>query len=121
MNDLDQLQIIATEWAIRCFGIEHVRTKRVRALRLIEEAIEYAQSVGTDAETIHKMVDTIYTQPAGDPIQELGGVMLTTLVAANGLNVMAYDLLFTELRRVLDKSPEHFAERNREKIRIGYT
>jgi hypothetical protein len=119
MNSFNQMQIMAVEWAVRCFGMAHVMDRRVRSLRLVEEAIEYAQSVGTDPEMIHRLTDMVYARPPGEPVQELGGVMLTAAVAADSLGVMAHEVMFRELRRVLAKSPEHFAKRNLEKIGMG--
>jgi len=107
---------IASDWAIRCFGQAHVTNKRIRALRLVEEAIEYAQACGVLDHDVIFTAEQVYKRPPGDRYQELGGVFMTAIVAAaaQGWDV---DLVFeTELRRVLAKSPEHFAARNREKI-----
>ena len=110
---------IALDWAIRCFGQSHVFDDKVRSLRIAEEAVELCQSMEVPKEKALALVEMVYSRPAGEPHQELGGVMMTVTVmcAAHGRDTD--DILLTELRRVLEKSPDHFAKRNQEKIDLG--
>lgn len=52
--------------------------------------MELVQSLGMGQEECHQLVDYVYHRPAGDPKQEVGGVMLTlcALSLANNLDVM---------------------------------
>lgn len=123
-TSIETLTQIAWEWGLRCFGKEHMSNKPMRALRLAEECIEYTQTTGLPKDQLHKVVDTVYSRPVGNPLQELGGVMVCaavciknegTLLGATTLEY-AFDM---EVRRILAKSPEDFAKRNQEKIDMG--
>lgn len=116
---LSKWQRIVFEWGCRAFGEPHMRDQKVRALRLVEEAIEYAQAVGVPYDKIQRCAFVIYDRPPGDAYQELGGVLVTTLAACAGNYFNAEEVLETEVLRVLAKSPEHFAKRNQEKIDAG--
>lgn len=117
MKDLAKLTL---DWAVRSFGAEHVYNKSVRALRLAEEAIELAQALGVSREKMHEQVDAVFNRPVGEPWQEMGGVMVTaTILCLATFSHYPDEALFDELRRVLEKSPEHFAKRNEEKIKLG--
>jgi NTP pyrophosphatase (non-canonical NTP hydrolase) len=110
---------VAYEWAIRAFGADHVSDVRVRALRAAEEVVELAQSVGVERDLVHRLVDTVYGRPPGEPPQELGGSLLTLVVLARVLDEDPEELFEREVLRVLGKSPEHFARRNQEKLGLG--
>ena len=108
--------IVARDWAIRCFGKAHVDNKTICALRLVEEAIEYAQAIGVPEISVALVTKAVYERPKGEPYQELGGVLMTATVAATTQYWDPDDVFETELRRVLAKPTEHFAARNREKL-----
>lgn len=118
MSVMSTLTRIAYDWADRCFGSEHVINLPLRALRHAEESIELAQAVGTPREYLHKVVDQVYERPIGDPVQELGGSLLTACVLARAMGVTPEEAFERELTRVLAKSPEHFATRNRQKMNL---
>ena len=107
---------IAYDWAVRCFGIDHVQNRQVRALRLVEEAVELCQAVGVQEVMVGQVTKNVYQRPPGDVYQELGGVMMTATVFALSTGVDPDQAFLDELRRVLNKSVENFAKRNREKI-----
>lgn len=113
---------IAVDWAIRCFGRDHVFDAKVRSLRLAEEAVELTQAYGVSRDMLHKLVDTVYDRPkSDDTLQELGGVALTLEVLC-GIHMIDSDfVLEKELRRVLSKPTEHFTKRNEDKLQIGLT
>jgi hypothetical protein len=120
MIDLDEQQDKLVAWGTACFGADHMSDKKVRALRLLEEAIEFAQAVDVDPRKCSELVDYVYSRPAGKPTQELGGVGVTWLVAASALSVSAALALETEIARISQKSPAHFAKRNQQKIEAGF-
>lgn len=112
---------IALEWATRCFGREHVYNFAIRALRLAEEAVELAQAYKVPKQTMLDLVETVYSRPAGNPEQELGGVMMTATVLAGAHGFDPDVFLDEELCRVLRKSEAHFAKRNQDKLDLGLT
>lgn len=112
---------IVVDWGARAFGLDHMKDPRVRALRHAEEAVELAQALGVPQGQVAQLVVTVYSRPPGDPKQEVGGTMVCLAVLCDALGEDP-DLLFeAEVRRVLSKSPEHFAARNREKLDLGLT
>lgn len=116
------LSRLSCEWAIRCFGIEHVSNKAERALRTLEEAVELAQALGVPKETAALCVETVYGRPVGEPMQEIGGVLLTTNILCASLgNLEPDDMLEMEFARVLAKPTKHLTDRNAEKAHIGLT
>lgn len=110
---------IAHDWAIRCFGIEHVTNLPVRALRTLEETTELAQALGLSRDQAHLCVDRVYDRPAGDADQEIGGVMVTLNVLCESMGKDSEALYEKEVRRVLNKPSDHFAKRNQDKIDLG--
>lgn len=109
---------IAYDWAIRCFGLDHVTNFPVRALRNLEESAELAQALGVPRETAHLCIDQVYDRPVGNAEQEVGGVMVTLNILCESMGMDSEALYEQEVRRILKKSPEHFAKRNQEKIDI---
>lgn len=64
-------------WLMECFGAEIARDRVERCDRFIEEALELAQSLDWTADRAHALVDYVFGRPAGEPHQEVGGVMVT--------------------------------------------
>lgn len=112
---------IVVDWGERAFGRDHIRDRRVRALRFAEEAVELAQALGVPKEQVARLVDVVYSRPAGEDIQEIGGSMVCLAVLCDTLGVDIDQAFEKEVRRVLAKSPEHFAERNKQKLDLGLT
>jgi hypothetical protein len=102
-------------WATRVFGIDHLQDPIVRGKRLVEESIEFAQSVGVDEHAIEQITAHVYSRPPGEPFQELGGVSLTFLAACTAMAVDANHVTNAELERVEAKGDAHFQKRNAEK------
>lgn len=110
---------IALDWAIRCFGREHVYNDRIRSLRVAEEAVELAQACHVPKEKMLELVEIVYSRPVGDIQQEIGGVLMTTCVLGARYGWDMEEIFEAELLRVLSKSPAHFTARNEEKIGLG--
>jgi hypothetical protein len=121
MSAIKVMQQLAYDWGVRCFGVGHMSNPAIRALRCGEEAVELMQCYGISREVMHKLVDTVCDRPFGDPVQEIGGVLLTTSVLCQGLGTTIEDMFEMELRRCLSKSTDHFEKRNDEKIKLGLT
>lgn len=110
---------IAHDWAVRSFGADHVSDTKTRSIRSLEEAAEFCQAAGAPKELAIKVIETVYSRPVGKAEQELGGVLLTAAIVIESLGLDYDEILERELRRVLQKTPKHFAERNQEKIDLG--
>jgi hypothetical protein len=120
MSYINESQKKLVAWGTECFGADHMTDSKVRALRLLEEAIEFAQAVGVDPRKCSELVEYVYFRPAGNPVQELGGVGVTWLVAAEAIGCTAESALEAEIDRISQKSPSHFAQRNQQKCEAGF-
>lgn len=91
-------------WVETCFG-ESIdpRRKTRRAHRFAEEALEFLQSIGIPKEHVLQLVDYVYSRPEGDPVQELGGVMVTLCGAATAHDLDLNECAEKELARVWTK------------------
>ncbi len=70
-SKMDMLQALAIDWARRCFGWQHVSDPKVRAMRLVEEAIELCQALDVSTAQVMRCVEIVYARPHGDARQEL--------------------------------------------------
>ncbi len=76
-------------WLIECFGPAIASDREERNHRFLEEALELVQSCGCTASEAHQLVDYVFGRPSGEPVQEVGGVMVTlaALCLANNLDM----------------------------------
>lgn len=76
-------------WMMACFGPEISADVIERNHRFLEEALELVQAKGCTASEAHQLVDYVFGRPAGEPEQEVGGVMVTlaALCLAAGLDM----------------------------------
>lgn len=118
---MKHLQWLANRWAERAFGMSHVTNPKIRALRLLEEAIELAQAESIPRHMIDHCTDIVYGRPVGTAAQEIGGVLMTTAVYCSCRNMDMELVLSYELDRVLSKPLDNFAKRNQDKIDMGLT
>ncbi len=95
-----QFQQRVQPWLLECFGAEIACDRDERNHRFLEESIELVQSRGCTASEAHQLVDYVFARPVGEPVQEVGGVMVTlaALCYANGLDMHAAGE--TELERI---------------------
>ncbi len=89
-------------WLLACFGEMIAGDQEERNHRFLEEALELVQSLGCTASEAHQLVDYVFGRPVGEPVQEVGGAMvsLAALCLANDLNM--HDAGEKELARILD-------------------
>lgn len=64
-------------WMLTCFGAEVAADLPERNHRFLEEALELAQANGCTKSEAAQLVLYVYGRPAGEPAQEVGGVLLT--------------------------------------------
>lgn len=88
-------------WMQECFGPEVSADRVERADRFLEEALELAQSGGYDKGRVAALVEYVWNRPAGEPPQEVGGVMVTLAAycLAHGLDM--HEAGEVELARIL--------------------
>jgi hypothetical protein len=71
------------DWLMACFSMQVCRDSAERNHRFLEEDLELVQSLGCTASEAHQLVDYVFGRPAGEPFQELRGVMVTLSALAS--------------------------------------
>ena len=88
------------QWCRDCFGNAIAFDTSERNFRFLEEALELVQSLDCTKEDALQLVDYVYGREAGDPGQEVGGVMIT-LAALTAANLLGLDAsAVQELERI---------------------
>ena len=90
-------------WVIECFGATIANDREERNHRFLEEALELVQAIGCTKSEANQLVDYVYNRPAGQPRQEVGGVMVTLAALCLANNINMHDAGETELSRVWGK------------------
>lgn len=96
-------QRIVRGWTVACFGEKIADDKVERNHRFLEEALELVQSLGTTPSEAYQLVDYVYSRPAGEPTQEVGGAILTLAALCNAQGFDLDTCGEVELCRVLGK------------------
>lgn len=100
MNDMSEFQFRVHAWMLECFGSEVAADRRERGHRFLEESLELSQAIGCTREEAHQLVEYVFNRPAGDPGQEVGGVMLTLAALCTATPASMLTEGEIELRRV---------------------
>lgn len=93
-------QACVADWVRTTLGAVVASNAAERSLRAAEEAIELAQACGADADSVHRLVDYVFSRPAGEPGQEIAGTLVSTYAVAAALGVNANEVLDVELARI---------------------
>lgn len=102
------LQVVVASWVVRCFGRWAIVSREERALRLLEESLEFCQAIDLDQAKAHALVDYVYARPKGDPSQELAGVGVTLAAAATSVGCNLEKAILAEVDRI--HTPEVMAK-----------
>lgn len=65
------------DWLTECFGAAGLNDVAHRNRRFLEEAGELVQASGMSEDEAMAVMRYVYSRPAGQPHQEVGGVMMT--------------------------------------------
>lgn len=90
-------------WVEACFGEAVADNIFERNHRFLEEALELVQSLDCKYSDALQLVDYVYGRPAGDPPQEVGGVMITLAGLCSAAKLEMMGCAETELARVWTK------------------
>lgn len=93
-------------WILECFGQDIAGDMTERGDRFLEEVIELLQAHGYDRERIPALVDYVYSRPAGEPAQEVGGVMVTLAAYCGAAGIDMHAAGDAELARVWTMIPQ---------------
>lgn len=92
-------QARVSTWAESCFGATHYDMTQ-RGDRLLKEVLELLQSKGYDGARVAPLVDYVFGRPAGEPAQEVGGVMVTLSTFCTVANIDMLAAGEAELARI---------------------
>ena len=96
-------------------------TPKIRALRVLEEAIELAQSEGVTEDEVNIIRNQVFSKPPGVPYQELGGVLTTLAGYSHTSEYLLEEVFLSEFGRIMD--PQIILKvrhRNLEGDKIGF-
>ncbi len=113
-DQIEVERIVRSTWGDKSF-----ESAKERGLRLQEEGIEVAQSLGGSREEAHKTVDMVFDKQPGEFRQEIAGVAFTLLALCANKGVRLDDAFPTELSRFKDKDPRHFRDKQALKAGLG--
>lgn|SRR5690625_1541813 len=87
-------------WVTETFGADHQADMRERCDRVIEEVLELMQSLGYPADAVERALRYVYGRDAGEPQQEVGGVMVTMAALCDAAGIDMHASGEIELTRV---------------------
>lgn len=119
MHSRDERQARVRQWAVDTFGPQTANDPGERIRRFAEEAVELVQAAGLPKQALLDLVNYVYSRPAGEPEQEVGGVSFTLLAYCEHQGFSAEELEQREVERVLSKPREHFRARQDAKAAAG--
>lgn len=90
-------------WMLACFGAEISADRLERGDRLLEEVLELLQSGDYPRERIASLTDYVWSRPAGEPAQEVGGVMVTLAAYCLAHSLDMHEAGEMELARIWTK------------------
>lgn len=96
----EQFQSRVQPWMMECFGPVIAADRTERNHRFPEEALELVQATGCTQSEAHQLVDYVFGRHAGEPVQEVGGVMVTLAALCLANNIDMHDAGDTELARI---------------------
>lgn len=100
---MKEYQKKVSQWLIACFGEEIANDKQERCFRFMEESLELVQSLGMTKEQVLQLVDYTFSRPLGEPIQEVGGVIVTLNALCYAVGISLERCADMELDRVNEK------------------
>lgn len=106
-------------WACQTFGTETAANTGERISRFAEESLELMQSAGMDKTAVLKLVDYVYSRPAGEIKQEIGQVGVSLLGYAEHLGISAEAEEQAEFNRIRSLPVEHWQSRQNAKAKKG--
>jgi hypothetical protein len=90
-------------WMEACFGEVISSNKVERNHRFLEEALELVQACACTKGEAHLLVEYVYSRPVGEPIQEVGGVMVTLAALCLAQHMDMHEAGDLELARIWTK------------------
>ncbi len=112
------LEDIVASWVDSRIGKGHMGAPE-RAMRLLEEVLEYCQALEIDPVKAVALLVHVYGRPAGDPGKELAGVAFAILGCCAAADVKFRDIALEEIARNEARSLSQIAESHARKVVAG--
>ena len=90
-------------------------------MRVVEEAMELAQSVGCSMLDVDVISEHVFSRPVGNVGQEHAGVMVSLLASATANGLLLEDVTKVEIERIWAVPLETILEKQKMKNRAGIT
>lgn len=90
-------------WVKECFGLAVAHDPVERRERFLEEALELAQACDMEKDAALRLVEYVYTRPAGEVHQEIAGVSVTLNALASERSINRTEVEEAELSRCYEK------------------
>lgn len=119
MSYIVRLQEDCTAWVTDAFGSECATNTKERALRVLEEAVELAQSLDVTKEEAERVLNRTFTREVGETAQEVAGLQFTLMVLALRLGLNPVVECIRELTRVRGIPLSHFRNKHANKLAAG--
>lgn len=107
-------------WAVNTFG-PVAGSRPERAMRFFEEAAELMQAESVGRDVLQKIIDRVYSRPAGDVVREIGQAQACLECLAENIGVSADREAAKEFARVQSIPAEEWARRHAVKTELGIT
>jgi hypothetical protein len=91
------------DWMMACFNDEIAFSVRERNHRFLEEAIELVQAQGCTKHEALQLVDYVFGREAGEPVQEVGGVLVCLAALCTASRIEMSEAGERELARIWTK------------------
>jgi hypothetical protein len=91
------------DWMMACFNDEIAFSRKERNHRFLEEALELVQAMGCTRSEAYQLVDYVFDRPTGDPVQEVGGVIVCLAALCTAAKIDMDTAGETELARIWTK------------------
>jgi hypothetical protein len=105
-------------WAVDMFG-PIALDRRERISRFTEEAIELVHAEGLPPDLLLRIVERVYSRPAGDTQKELGQAQACLEVFAESIGLSADDEAAREFARVRAIPKSEWERRHGAKVALG--
>lgn len=88
------------KWVHRCLGEPLQSSLWERGMRIVEEAMELAQTMGVERDSMYLLVDYVNSRPTGKAPQEAAGVLVTLLAACDAMKIDIAQEVEREVTRI---------------------
>lgn len=106
-------------WIRTRLGERLLTSRWERSMRVLEEAMELAQTEGVDVDQLMKLAARVYSRPKGEPAQEAAGLQVCLLAWSHAAKVELETVTADEVYRIETMSTKRLHDKQNEKAALG--